>query len=659
MKIQGGYVIIKTKSILAPEMEKRETEGIMYRIYIPVNCDKFYRTKNKQLLLDELRQFDADTVMLNFETSLDGHVILYSEEEAERQLRRLYEACAFFKENGYTVGAWFWGLQFDAQFSFTTIQTLNGKAVHRFACPSDPDFLDTFSERLTQIASTGVDLILLNDDLRFGAWGGFGCVCENHIRMMCDAVGENVGKKELIEKILSGGQNKYRDAFLLSNRRSLENYAVRMREAVDRVNPQIRLGFCACMTSWDIDGDAFDLARRMAGNTRPLLRLIGAPYWAKGKEEASRLPAIVELERMEASWNTDPEIELLAEGDVYPRPRLHCGANYLEGFDMALRASGALDGILRIAIDYVSNVGYEKGYVRQYLKNKPMYEAIEKHFTKKKSTGVRIYAMQHKVASMLLPNALGTLSDMQEMFYPSEARVLASCGIPTVYEGKGSVGIAFGENAYGLPETALENGLILDTLSAKILTERGVDVGIRSFGEPMPFFFQYLLGEDNYIIAEGSRAFALDLDGKVEIFSCATKTLEGTEGIPFCYRYENGKGQKFLVFNCIGKDSEMQLKHYANAKLITDNVGWLSGTPLPAFCIGYPNLYMQCKEDEGTLAIGIWNFFEDEAIAPEVFLCGDYREAEFLFGGGKMLADRLILDDIPPFGFRAILLKKQ
>ena len=53
----------------------------MYIVSIPINCDKFHRTENKQLLLDELKAFDCNRVMLNFETSLDGHVVLYNKED--------------------------------------------------------------------------------------------------------------------------------------------------------------------------------------------------------------------------------------------------------------------------------------------------------------------------------------------------------------------------------------------------------------------------------------------------------------------------------------------------------------------------------------------------------------------------------------------------
>ena len=93
----------------------------MYVVSVPINCYKFHRTKNKQLILDELREFDADRVMLNFESKLDGHIVLSKREEYQKQLNYMKEACNFFKQHGFEVGAWFWGLQFDKSLDFGTV----------------------------------------------------------------------------------------------------------------------------------------------------------------------------------------------------------------------------------------------------------------------------------------------------------------------------------------------------------------------------------------------------------------------------------------------------------------------------------------------------------------------------------------------------------
>lgn len=628
----------------------------MYLTSIPINCNKFHRIKNKQLILDELKAFGTDRVMLNYENALDGHIILHNEEDYQRQLDYMRKACSFFKENGYEVGAWFWGFQFDSSFDFVRIKTINGNNAGNFACPTDNNFLEVFQKCLRDVVKTGVDIILLNDDVRFGQWGGFGCLCENHIKMICDELGERIEESQLKELILNGGKNKYRDAFLKVNKISMENYAVKMRNAVDEINPEVRLGFCACMSSWDIDGDAFRLAKLLAGKTKPILRLIGAPYWAVDKSWGNNLQDVVELERMEAAWNTDCDIELIAEGDAYPRPRLNCPAAFLEGFDTALRASGEIDGILKICVDYVSNVGYESGYLKQYIKNKPVYQAIEKHFSDKKHTGIRIYESMKKVAEMPLPNALGEKSDIENVFFSSAARVLSANAIPTVYKGAGVTGIAFGENAYTLTDDDLDNGIILDALAAKILSDKGIDVGIDVFGEGLPMKFQYFCDDENYVIANIC-AYKIELNSNCKILSYVSNDLEKPQ-LPFCFLYKNKAGQKFLIFNCNAKNSENLLKHQANAKIIADSTEWLSGKKLPAFCYGHPNLYMQCKEDDKYLVIGLWNFFEDQAIEPIIQLSETYQNAQFLCGAGKLCGDIVHLEDIHPFGFSGIVLEK-
>ncbi|MBQ9162086.1 MAG: hypothetical protein IJX74_02310 [Clostridia bacterium] len=258
---------------------------------------------------------------------------------------------------------------------------------------------------------------------------------------------------------------------------------------------------------------------------------------------------------------------------------------------------------------------------------------------------------------MQIPNALGEKSDMEQVFYSSAARVLASNSMPTVYEERGVTGIAFGENAYALTDECFENGLIIDALAAKILTDRGIDVGINSFGSKIPIKFQYVPEDDNHIIAWNMSVFDVGVNPEAQMLSFAAKALEKPD-YPFCYRYQNTNGQKFLVFNCIAKDCEMLLRHYANAKIIADNVEWLSGNKLPAFCYGNPNLYIQCKEDDESLVIGIWNFFEDEAIEPVIQLGEKYQSAKFLNGSGTLCEQTAQLEDIPPFAFRGIVLTK-
>ena len=98
-------------------------------------------------------------------------------------------------------------------------------------------------------------MIMFDDDLRYGFFDiGFGCLCDNHVAAISEILGEKLTGEELSKRILSGGRNKYRSALLEANGSFLEEFAGDMRTYVDSVNTNIRLGYCSCLTSWDIDG---------------------------------------------------------------------------------------------------------------------------------------------------------------------------------------------------------------------------------------------------------------------------------------------------------------------------------------------------------------------------------------------------------------------
>ncbi len=84
--------------------------------------------------------------------------------------------------------------------------------------------------------------------------------------------------------------------------------------------------------------------------------MTGAPYWTNAVTLGPNIDAI----RVQQYW-CDDSIELLTEGDTYPRPRLWVPSSYLECYDMILRADGNSDGILKYMIDYTYNADYETG----------------------------------------------------------------------------------------------------------------------------------------------------------------------------------------------------------------------------------------------------------------------------------------------------------
>ena len=624
----------------------------MYKISVPVMNAHAIRS-GRERLVEELHRLDAERVFLAMDTyELDP-------QKQKENFETLRENVQYFKKQGFEVGAWTWTFWIVNNTRYLPKQAVDGTEYTDFVCPLDEEFRAFAKDYLEQIAATGVDLIMFDDDFRYGYLGGPSpaCLCDLHLDAIRNIVGENCSRELVREQILKGGKNKYRDAWLQVNGDGFRLFAKEMRTAVDRVDPAIRLGACACMTSWDIDGtDAYELAKIMAGNTKPFVRLIGAPYWAVNKSYNSTLQDVVELERMESAWTRNGEIEIMAEGDAYPRPRINCPANFVEGFDTAIRASGCTDGILKYGIDYYSNADYELGYAKMHERNRPFYKEIDRLFGDKESCGIRVYHTMQKAADAQDPG-----EELQDLFYPTASRSLVACSIPTVFEGSGVTGICFGENARKLPPEALKKGLILDAVAAKILTERGIDVGITRFGEQVKCEEEHFLYNDNYIATVTIPSYDIALCESAEILSDGEAN---GKTIPLSYRYENAAGNRFLVLNYhivnLGFRPAVNsvLRQYERKRQYIAQTPWLSGEKLPvAVLTDHPNLYVQCKKNETAMAIGLWNFFADPAIDPVLQLDHPYRSVEAVNCTAALEGDRITLSELPPYGFALIELK--
>ena len=622
----------------------------MYKISVPVMC-KNINTSNRDEYLAQIKRFDAERVFLAIGT--------YQHDEKKRAeaMEQLRENCRFFKSNGLEVGAWFWTFNVGASSDYTKMVAIDGLEIADFACPTDNRFVDFAAGYIADIAKCGVDIIMFDDDFRYGFHTDQpACLCENHIAEINRITGDNKSREELCAFITSGKKNKYRDAYIKVNGDAFRNFAAKMRESLDKVAPHVRMGACACMTSWDLDGvSPREICRIFAGSTKPFVRLIGAPYWAAKGAWGNSMSDVIELSRMESAWTREQDIEIMAEGDCYPRPRTACPASYLEAFDLGIRASGCTDGLLKYGIDYYSNIDYEQGYARAHERNRSLYPEVEAMFNQKSSVGIRIYEAPAKLRDLVMPTAVNNTVNIQQLFFSKAARMLGYGAIPTVYEGEGVCGIVFDENARHIPLNALKNGMIIDVAAAEILAERGVDVGIDNFGERLGGInAETFIADQNTVAANGAEACDITLKAGAEVLSCASIAKRT---IPMSYRYENANGEKLLVLNINTRGSETALKTYARSRQIADAVKWF-GKKLPAYCYGNPALYMQAKANGDSLAIGLWNLHADGAYGAEIELSDVYSSVKFVNCTGKLKGNRVIIDKIGAFDFACLEIKK-
>ena len=625
----------------------------MYKISVPLGNEtlSYYGCESS---LVQVKRFDAERVFMSME--------FYETDPEKRRkaLAALKENTEFFKSRGYEVGAWIWTFMFAGNTPFQCMTGIDGAEFRSYACPRDPDFLEFSAEYIKDIAKCGVDMIMFDDDFRYGYLGSSpACLCKYHIKAINEEAGGEYGREEIRKHILTGGKNKIRDAYIKANGDALKAFSENVRAAVDEIDPDIRVGLCTCMTGWDLDGvDAAQVARILAGKTKPFVRLIGAPYWAVLENWGHKLQDVIDMERMEGAWTKADDIEVMAEGDPFPRPRMNCPASYLEGFDTAIRASGCTDGILKYGVDYYSKPDTEQGYAKAHEKNRAVYEWIDRNF-KGKTDGVRVYAAMKKLADTVSPTKVNENFNPERLSFPIASRTLSFCSIPVTYEGAGVCGACFDENARALPESALDNGLIMDIAAAEILTERGFDVGVRSVGEPLTVESEYFTDGER-IRVRGARTYDIALDEKAEILSYA---LSGDKRIPLSAYYENGKGQRFLLLNFNTEKSAFAdiSRHYKRSRQYADAIERISGKKPPAYVYGAPSLYIMCRREEesGALAVGFWNFFADPVYAPFAELDGEYTVKDSVNCTAEIKKDRLYLSDIPAFGFAAVKLIKR
>ncbi len=615
--------------------------------------------------LAELKTCDVQRVFLYGADAIRReNEILYEEPE------RIEKVIRYFQENGIEVGIWIDVLGHGVALShatepentekhYTFIEGATGEGNHYGYCPMDEQFTKDFQEGIRRIAMLGPDLIMLDDDFRLNGRPNYylGCLCDKHLAEYRKRLGEDIRKEDVPELAFTGGKNRYRSIFLELSGETLLNFAKALREAVDSVNPKVRLGVCSGQGNWDLCGtDMIAIAKAMAGKTKPFLRTQGAFY---GEEPVH---FAVETTRVQMAWCKGSGVETFPEGDTYPRPRYNVPARFLELYHLMLLADGTADGMFKYMFDYNRPFDYERGYAEQHIRNAPLREEVAQLFDGKESVGIRVFTQMHKIENweFKTPAEDGLIGKLITS-YRSPGRKLLTCNsIPTTYGSGEYPTLICGEHARYVSEEDMKHGAILDAVAARILTERGFDVGF--LGEDETGFPSGMSGE--YFIEAGDMHGFIDqtmlkkirCNDKAEVLSRFMP-----DNAPASYRYENGKGERFLVFafdefasrpNATAPNRNY-FQNYYRQKQLLDGVEYLCGKPLPVSSEKNPLLYFLSAQDETSMAVAMANVFPDEIAEPKIRLNKKYQKIRFVNCSGRLEGDTVYLSRIEPYGFAA------
>ncbi|MBE6705441.1 MAG: hypothetical protein E7583_09275 [Ruminococcaceae bacterium] len=662
----------------------------MYQLLIPIKA--IDRTPEEfENLVGELKRAGTDEILLIYNR------ILRNEEKKQIQHDCFLKCKKAFEERGFKVGAWFAptigygapnGMEYGADDVYTRLTLHTGEEESGVYCPTDEKFVDEFCDIVKAIASTGVEKILFEDDYRL--IGGkrtlpnVACYCKKHREIYAKLVGREVSGEELEKYLFEGGKNKYRDAWFKMLGDTLIDFTAEIERRVHAEYPDVKLGLSAAEDTYEMEGvDIATLTRIIAGKNRPFIRLTGAPYW----DNAVTLAANIEAVRLQQYYcNLEgSDIELFTEGDTYPRPRSWHSAASLEMYDMILRADGGSHGILKYMIDYSSKALYETGYIDNHVLNAPHYAEIEKRFSGMECVGLNVFQTMNQFTDKKYDDlwTMKLYAPQVSMFttMPTFAQwFLCDNSIPTTYGGKNCASIVFGDNAIYLDDETMKNGVILDAQAARILIERGIDIGVESYEQAQSPFAEHFLDEDEFTMARtpnGGVFFDFKLKPEAEVLSnfilstgalsvVNHMTIHESPRFPACYFYENKDGQKFMVYsfivNTVATRSHWRpgvFRSYCRQRQLMHGIEKLQGRPLPAMCAGNPELYTLVKKNDNEMAVGLWNIFADPILKPVIELDDTYDTLDTYNCTGKIEGNKVILDaPIPPYGLAFFTVKK-
>lgn len=609
-----------------------------------------------------------------------------------KSIEELKTKVEFFKERGVNVGAWLcpttghegMGLVLGEEaekFTYRQVADYSQgtpRLIRNAFCPLDENFTKDFAWKMSQLCQTGVKRSLFEDDFRLSGppITKIACCCELHMKAYSERLGRKVTIGELPDLIYHNADLSYRKEWMELKRETMVSFLKALRDEVNKVNPEFRIGISASRLNYDIDGATIqELARVAAGETKPFVRLTGAPYWAR---ENNTLNSVIESNRMQFGWFADSDIEIITEGDPYPRPRSRIPAAYLEVYDQILRADGGSDGIYKYMTSYIEGPRYEKGYVDFHIKNQALYKQIDKLFDGKKFIGLQPYIRQQKLENAVFDDLepfeeFGAYYRLDSVI-PPESYFVTDSSLPTAYDECGYAGLAFGENARYLTENQLNNGIITDLKGAKILTEKGIDVGLIDYsrvytnpseeyfylddmttiiGKPSPFPLRFYRVK----LRDGAKTTSVFRYGDdVPEFGGYKATFEEDvpkEEFPACYLYENKKGQRFCVYTFVALNVQNRdiyngfngdfFVNWCRQRQIFEAAEWLQKKKLPAKSLKNPYLYVLCAENDESRLVGLWNLWEDEILRPEIELDAPVKSVEFYQTEGYANGDKVYL----------------
>ena len=245
------------------------------------------------------------------------------------------------------------------------------------------------------------------------------------------------------------------------------------------------------------------------------------------------------------------------------------------------------------------------------------------------------------------------------LFFSQSAAMMTGVGIPVCYDTPTgctpTCGAAFGEDVLAIPDPTAYKKLILDLPAAKLLTERGIDVGLLETEQAQTPYRECFGKELVLLTGIGKGAPYASLGGFCRIGlkegAFVESTFQSDSGeFPASYLYNNGKTE-FLVLAfdalAVGESSTLFISYCRQNQLMN-----FIGNPYPSIR-KQPHIYTLCAEssDGNTQAVLFENLGTDIVFDFTIDLSRECETFSLAGAKGRLSEDRrhiCIEDDFVP-----------
>lgn len=518
-----------------------------------------------------------------------------------------------------------------AKVPFQTMVGADGDEAPGCFCPLDEGLKNYLVDVVSALAKADIPLILLDDDFRVNyhmPGVDIGCFCPKHVDRFNRENGTHYTRQELADLVYEG-KDDIRAKFLKMAGDSLLELAAAMEQAVHKLNPNTRLGLATAMIHYSSEGyDIRQLAKTLAGPTRPYLRVFGAPYHVKNNP--MQLGYTVDTAKHLADHLSGCDIEIIGEGDTYPHTRFFTNKTALQTHLLSSRCSGVRN-MLHYPFCFATSPDFETIYVDTAESLRPAMTLLDRLLPADLSaTGIRPVLDFGNLNNIPISRSM----TRRERVWPDEPlalKMLSQFGIPTA--GKASTTqpvLLAGYNGASYTDeelnALLDRGAIVDATAAGWLVKRGFDIGLEAVTalDQVPTFEEYsgafsgpYQGEQVWLLCPGDTPF-YDLTPKSG--ACAEGYfIGGTDGRRHvsCVAYEKA-GRKIFTFGFdffSVRGSFQAVSNVARGEQLRNVCRWLG---VEIFAESGENLYVNAYEKGSSRTVCLVQTNTDTA--PEIHL---------------------------------------